>query len=253
MRVIRDMGYVKQRKRAATLTSVAGVVLLGFAFWLSLSGGPNSNNVLLAYVPLLAGTFIFHWGMQQVAQWNRSPRNDQALDTLLKGLGEKYALIHFVPAGKRVVQHVLVHPGGVEALTVRELPGKITYKDGRWGRARQGLGRMFGMGGPQLGNPSHDAAQDVASLKELLAEHQMEANVDAAIAFINHAVDLDVEEPDFPVVNADGLPLFVRELPVDPTLKQPERQALIEIMAQGEHAVEEEKRPTRRPVKRRAA
>ena len=73
MRVIRDMGYVKRRKRAATLTSVAGVALLGFAFWLSLSGGAgNTQTVLLAYIPLLAGTFIFHMGMQQVGQWNRT-------------------------------------------------------------------------------------------------------------------------------------------------------------------------------------
>ncbi|MFM8593677.1 MAG: hypothetical protein ACKOCK_04720, partial [Chloroflexota bacterium] len=70
MRIYRDMGYVKSRKRTATLYSVLGVVLLATAFFLSFRGGPqNPNAVLFAYIPLLAGTVVFHMGMQLVGQW----------------------------------------------------------------------------------------------------------------------------------------------------------------------------------------
>ncbi len=254
MRVIRDMGYVKRRKRAATLTSIAGVALLGFAFWLSLSGGAgNTQTVLLAYIPLLAGTFIFHMGMQQVGQWNRTPRNDQILDALLKNLGDKYALIHFAPAGKRVVPHVLVHPGGLLAITVRELPGKVKYENGRWSRGRGGPGRLFGLGGPQVGNPSLDATNDVAALDAFVSENQFDIETDAAIVFANRTIELDVTEPDFPVMNAEGLEQYVRELPADPEFRPEERQRVIGLLASGEELVEAAKAPSRRPVKRRAA
>jgi hypothetical protein len=92
MKVYRDVEYIKKRKRLATLTSVAGVALLGSAFWLASTGG--QSGVFIAYIPLLAGTIIFHLGMQQVGKWNRAQRNDVILDALLKDLGERYALIH---------------------------------------------------------------------------------------------------------------------------------------------------------------
>lgn len=257
MRIIRDVGYVKRRKRAATLTAIAGVALLGFAFWLSVSSGPsNTTGVLIAYLPLLAGTAVFHMGMQQVAQWNRTPRNDQALDAALKPLGEKYTLMHFVPAGKKIVPHVLIHPGGVLALTVRDLAGEITYQDGKWRRVgRGGFSRLFGMGGPQLGNPSADASTDVASLDVALAGTEAAAaETDAAIVFLNRLANLaDIDEPDFPVMNAEGLLQFIRSLPADPNFKTTERQAIVDLLAQGENVEEADRAPTRRPVKRRAA
>jgi hypothetical protein len=254
MRVIRDMGYVKRRKRGATVTAVAGVALLGFAFWLSLSAGSaNTNAVLIAYIPLLAGTLLFHMGMQQVGQWNRTPRNDEVVDALLKGLGERYALVHFAPAGKRIVPNVLIHPGGLLAIVVRELPGQIKYRDGRWSRGRSGIGRLFGLGGPQLGNPSLDAANDAAALEAFAAEHGLPAESDAVILFANRTAELDIEEPDFPVVNADGLAQYVRSLDEDPAFGTDERRRAVELLASGEELVEAKPAPTRRPVKRKAA
>ena len=89
MKVYRDLEYVKKRKRMATLASIGGVALLGSAFWLATTGAQSELAVLFAYMPLLAGTIIFHLGMQQVGKWNRAQRNDVILDTLLKDLGER--------------------------------------------------------------------------------------------------------------------------------------------------------------------
>ncbi|MGI9254698.1 MAG: hypothetical protein ACR2J8_13220 [Thermomicrobiales bacterium] len=258
MRVIRDVGYIKRRKRVATLTAIGGVALLGFAFWLSVSAGAkNTSGILLAYIPLLAGTALFHMGMQQVSQWNRTPRNDESLDALLKPLGEKYTLMHFVPAGnKRIVPHVLVHPGGVLSLSVRDLAGDISYADGKWRKSSSGgISRLFGMGGPQLGNPSADAATDVAALEVAFAGTGTEAfETDGAVVFLNRLANLvDIDEPDFPVMNGEGLLQYIRSLPADPDFKTPDRQAVVELLAQGEEVEEAERAPTRRPVKRRAA
>ena len=197
MKVYRDVDYIKNRKRRATLTSIAGVALLGSAFWLASTGG--SSGVFIAYIPLLAGTIIFHLGMQQVGKWNRAQRNDVILDALLKDLSERYSLIHYSGAGKRTIEHALVHPGGVLIITARELPGRVAYRDGRWRKVGQGLSRFFGMGGAFLGNPTADSAADIQALDELFAQEQMTLDVDGVVAFLNPKVTLDVVEPDFPV------------------------------------------------------
>src|SRR5918998_241230 len=207
MKVYRDVEYIKKRKRLATLSAIAGVALLGSAFWLASTGG--QSGVFIAYIPLLAGTIIFHLGMQQVGKWNRAQRNDVILDALLKDLGERYSLIHYSHAGKRTIEHSLVHPGGVLTITARELPGGVAYRDGRWRKVGQGISRFFGMGGAFLGNPTTDTAADIHALSEVLGQEQLLADVDGVVAFLNPKVKLDVTEPEFPVTNRDGLKPYI--------------------------------------------
>jgi hypothetical protein len=251
MKVYRDVEYIKKRKRLATLTSVVGVALLGSAFWLASTGG--QSGVLIAYIPLLAGTIIFHLGMQQVGKWNRAQRNDIILDALLKDLGERYALIHYPRIGKRTVEHALVHPGGVLTITARELPGGVAYREGRWRKVGQGISRFFGMGGAFLGNPTTDTAADVDAVNQLLTEEQAGVDIDGVVAFLNPRVKLDVVEPDFPVTNADGLRPYIASLPVDAGLQAVDRQRLVETLTRDGSFEVPQAAPRRRPVKRRAA
>ena len=251
MKVYRDVEYIKKRKRRATLTSVAGVALLGAAFWLASAGG--QSGVLIAYIPLLAGTIIFHLGMQQVGKWNRPQRNDVILDALLKDLGERFSLIHYAKTGQRVVEHALVHPGGVLAITARDLPGGVAYRDGRWRKVGQGLSRFFGMGGAFLGNPTADAEADVAALNELLAQEGVEVIVDAVVAFLNPKVTLDVSEPEFPVTNREGLKPYIASLPADSRFQPADRQRIVELLTRDGAFEAPPVAPARRPVKRRAA
>jgi hypothetical protein len=249
--VYRDVEYMKKRKRLATLTSVAGVALLGSAFWLASTGG--QSGVFIAYIPLLAGTIIFHLGMQQVGKWNRAQRNDVILDALLKDLGERYALIHYPRIGKRTVEHALVHPGGVLTITARDLPGGVTYRDGRWRKVGQGISRFFGMGGAFLGNPTSDTAADIDAVNQALTRDQSAVDVDGVVAFLNPKVTLDIVEPDFPVTNADGLKPYIASLSADAGLQVTDRRRVVESLTRDGSFEIPEAAPTRRPVKRRAA
>jgi hypothetical protein len=260
MRIVRNLDYVKKRKRMARLEAAAGFLVLAALLALSSFGGIDRQPYLFGYVPiyllfyvlLVVGMILFHTGIQQLAKWGRNPRNDQLIDNQVRGLGEKYVLIHYSPVGKRTIEHMLIHPGGVLTLTARDLPGKVSY-DGRWRRLSTGFSRLFGMGGPQLGNPSADADADVAALRRYLAAAQLEVDVDAAIVFLNPRVELDVAEPDYPVMNAEGLSGFVRGLPVDASLTATDRQALTALLAKGEEVEQRQPVARRRPVKRRAA
>lgn len=251
MKVYRDLTYVKQRKRRATLLSILGVALLGSAFWLASTTG--QNGILIAYIPLLAGTIIFHLGMQQVGKWNRAQRNDVILDVLLKELGERYTLVHYAKLGKRVVEHTLVYPGGALAITARELPGTIGYENGRWRKIGQGITRFLGMGGAFLGNPTSDAEADVGALNTLMSELHPTTDIDAVIAFLNPRVKLEVIDPDYPVTNGEGLRPYIQSLPTDPEFRTADRAAVVEALTANGEFEAPVVEPTKRPVKRRVA
>ena len=254
MRVIRDLGYVQKKRRNGRWAAIIGFAMLGSSFWVATSSASNPNGVLVAYALMIVGFIAFNYGMQHIAKWGRNPRNDQILDNLLKSLGDKYVLFHYANPGKRVIEHLLFHPGGAEVLTVRELPGGVAYQKDRWRKKGGGLGRLVGMGGPQLGNPSLDAQSDLDGLNAFLAANQVAIETDAAIVFVNPAAVLDVTEPDFPVMNGEGLPEFLRTLPADGDFRPAERQRIIELLSANAIQLEEAQpvAPKRRPVKRRS-
>jgi hypothetical protein len=152
-----------------------------------------------------------------------------------------------------MVEHALVHPGGILIITARDLPGGVTFRDGRWRKVGQGISRFFGMGGSFLGNPTSDTVVDIDAVKALLAEEQLPVDVDGVVAFLNPKVTLDVVEPDFPVTNADGLKPYIASLSANAPLQAADRQRVVDLLIGGGSFEAPQAAPTRRPVKRRAA
>jgi hypothetical protein len=258
MRVVRNIGHVKRRRRFARLSSFFGFFFLAATFPLVFIWSSNPNLIIVAYVLLFAGFVLFNMGMQQLGKWSntaRHPRNDLALDSKLQTLPDKYVLIHYAQLGKRVVEHLLVHPGGVLVVTARDYPGKVTVQDNRWRRRGVGLSRLFGLSGPQLGNPGIDTEQGILAVEQTLEAGQYEVDASGAVVFLNPLVDLEVEDPKYPNQMLDDLPGFVRGLEVDPSLRANDRDAIVALLGKGEELEQPNVRRTRRPVKvkRRAA
>jgi hypothetical protein len=247
LRGVRNAAYVARRNRLARWSTLFGVAFLGSTFWLA----TDPARILIAYALMLGGYVLFSFGLRELAKLNA--RNDLRIETLLKGLGDRYALVHYAQVGKRTIEHLLVYPGGVLVLTARELPGTISYRNGRWRKRTRGFGRLLGLGGPQLGDPSKETQANVDALTAFLTEAGFAVDVDGAIVFLSSQVTLDVEEPDFPVTNAEGLPELVRDLPIDSEWRSTDRDALLALFG-GDQAPEQAvAAPRRRPVKRRAA
>ena len=246
MRVVRNIGYVRQRKRRARWSA-----LLGFLLLLSVSViWFYPRFILFAYAVLFLGYVVFSYGMQQMGKWNRNPRNDNILDERLKTLPDKFTLIHYGTAGGKVIEHMLVYPGGVLALTARAVPGGVTGRGSRWRKQGFGLTRLFGSG-PALGNPSYETQQSVAAIEQALEAAQLEVDVEGAIVFVNPQVRLDAEDTDYPAMVVDALPGFVRSLPADTTFKPAERQQVIDVLSSGVELEAPERAKTRRPVRTR--
>ncbi|MDP9364253.1 MAG: NERD domain-containing protein, partial [Chloroflexota bacterium] len=244
LRVVRNAAYVAGRKRLARWSTLIGVAFLGTTFWLA----TDPALILFAYALMLGGYVLFSFGLRELAKYNA--RNDLRIETLLKGLGDRYALVHYGQVGKRTVDHTLVYPGGVLVLTARELPGTISYRNGRWRKRTRGFGRLLSLGGPQLGDPSRETQANVDALSAFLTEAGFAVEVDGAIVFLSSQVNLDVEEPDFPVTNADGLPELVRDLPTEAAWRSTDRDALLALFTGGEASEQPVAAPRRRPVKR---
>ncbi|HYH11976.1 MAG TPA: NERD domain-containing protein [Thermomicrobiales bacterium] len=250
MRIIRHNGYINSRKRRARWMAFLGFLVLTSTLWIAL----NPEMLLPAYIAMFAGFILFNIGMQQVGKWSRNPRNDQFLDALLRDkLSDRYALIHFAPIGKRKAEHLLWYPGGLLAITLREIDGTIVERGKRWSRKGMGLRRIFSFSGPQLGNPSMETDEAIKEVEAYLSERQLEFDVNGTIVFFHPEVELDIEEPEYPVLHGDELAEFIRDLDPDPSISQAEQNAFLEPLSEGEDVEIPQTQTRRRPVRRRTA
>ncbi|MCC6791705.1 MAG: NERD domain-containing protein [Thermomicrobiales bacterium] len=254
MRVVRNIGHVKRRRRLGRWTALVGFLMLASTFFMVFF----PKQIVFAYGLLLIGFVSFNFGMQQLGKWSntpRHPRNDLAIDERLNALSDKYVLLHYIRLGKLVVEHVLIYPGGLLVMTARDVPGTVIGRKNRWRRSGLGIMRMFGMSGPQLGNPVYETEQSITAIESTLRDAQLEYDVYGVLLFTAPTVQLDVEDTDFDAITLTELESFVRYLEVDPAFKTTERDRLVEILGQGEEIERTERTTTKRPVrvKRRSA
>lgn len=253
MRVVRNIGHVKRRRRLGRWSAFLGFLMLASTFLLVFF----PDRILFAYVLLIVGFVSFNFGMQQIGKWANGPRkqrDDLAIDERLNALGDKYVMLHYIQIGKKVVEHLLIYPGGLLVITARDVPGIIVARGNRWRRKGLGAMRLFGMSGPQLGNPVLETDQSITSVEKALRDAQLEYDVYGIILFTAPAVELDVEGTDFDAITLTELEEFVRHLEIDPSFKTSERDRLVEVLAHGEELERTERSSPRRPVrvKRRA-
>lgn len=234
MKIIRHDAYIKTRKRNAKLVAALGFVMLVGTLFLAL----NPTMILVSYILMLTGFVLFNIGMQQVGRWSRNPRNDQALDHHMKSLPDRYTLVHYAPAETKRVDHVLVHPGGATVLTSKEVDGTVIQHKGRWRRKGSGFRRFLSFSGPQLGSPSLETDQAIKRLENHLAANAMEVDVDGAVVFLHPLVELEITEPDYPVLHAEEVVSYVQRLPVDESFTAAERAQVVSLLADGAIPVE---------------
>ncbi|MDQ3613532.1 MAG: hypothetical protein M3412_04305 [Chloroflexota bacterium] len=250
MRVIRHNGYISSRKRRARWMAFLGFLILTSTLWIAL----NPALLLPAYIAMFAGFIIFNIGMQQVGKWSRNPRNDQFLDALLRDkLSDKFVLVHFPPIGKRKTEHLLWHPGGLMAITMREIDGTIIERGRRWSRKGIGLRRLLAFSGPQLGHPGDDTDQSIKEVEGYLGERQLEFEVGGVVVFFHPSVELDIEDPEYPVLLGDELSSFLNSLEPDTSITTAEREAFLQPLTEGVDVEVPKVEGRRRPVRRKAA
>lgn len=249
MRIVRHSNHIKQQKRKSKWLAFIGFLILTSAMFLAML----PNALLFAYVAMIGGFVMFNIGMQGIGRWTRNPRNDQVLDIRLKSLSDQTTLIHYAGITdakdkRKVVDHLLVYGGGLLILNAKEVDGKIQQKKSVWRKQGGMIRKMFSFSGPQLGNPSFENDRLVPTVEHWLSENQLEVDVMAATVFLHPRTELEIEEPDYPVLHAEEIPEFLRDLEIDESFTQDEKLRLVELLSAGEGVETPEKeRVSRRP------
>lgn len=249
MRIVRHSNHIKQQKRKSKWLAFIGFLILTSAMFLAML----PNALLFAYVAMIGGFVMFNIGMQGIGRWTRNPRNDQVLDIRMKGLSDQTTLIHYAGITdakdkRKVVDHLLIYGGGLLILNAKEVDGKIQQRKSVWRKQGGLIRKMFSFSGPQLGNPSFENDRLIPIVEQWLSDNQLEVDVMAATVFLHPRTELEIEEPDYPVLHAEEVPEFLRELDTDESFTQDEKFRLVELLSAGEGVETPDKeRASRRP------
>ena len=232
MRIVRNIGYIRGRQRAAR-TMVGLGLLLVTIFWV-LNFLESFVAFPLSLAGIVTGFVLFYGGLQQLGRWSRKPRNDEALDAALARLNDRYALVHYADFPGRRPDHILVTPNRLLVISTRELMGRVRARGRSWRRPRSVLFGVFRLAGPQLGNPTLENEAQVNTLVAFLREEQLPGTVEGIVVFTDPRVDLELDDPALPVLRVDELFDFVRFQGESVALGTRERDRLVEKLSRGE-------------------
>jgi hypothetical protein len=146
-------------------------------------------------------------------------------------------------------EHVLVSPAGMVVITTRAVPGNIVVEGERWSRKGNWFVRFFGLGGPQLGNPTIENIRQRESLFEYLTLNDLPGkdHIDGVIVFLNPRSEIEVVESDISVVAADELLSTIRDFGTETNLANEERKEILGALAEGDDIEGPISLPTRDP------
>lgn len=219
MQVIANERLIKRETRLGGVLLGVTFLLLGLGFVLTSSMGswfPVGQELALAiaYGIVLVGMALYYLGQSRIKRYGPRYRQDGALRQLLKGLDDRYVLYTFL--GRKLPDYVLAGPTGLTAFITRDHNGQVLCRDDRWTRSGGRVPKILSvLYGTPIGNPSWDAQQAEARLRELLSKRLDDASnvpVQAVIVFTNPNVRLRVERSAYLVTTAKELRNVVRRL-----------------------------------------
>ena len=214
MKIIKNDKLIKRNGRIGQWAMTAALVVLGSGLYLTFtnSGRQDIQTFNLILVAFVVGFILMQIGLFFIHRFGGMPRVDEKLDASLKGLPGDYTVYHFMTP----VSHLLVGPAGVWALLPYRQRGEITYTRNRWrvqnGGFLQAYMSIFGQEG--IGRPDLDAEAEIKAVTKLLSQNLGENEipaVQAALVFINDAMELRVEEAPLPALKLKQIKDFLRQ------------------------------------------
>ena len=172
---------------------------------------PSSTAVALSFGALILGFILTNAGVYFTNNWLRRP--DQALNAALKGLDDRFLLVHY----RLGASHALFAPAGVFVLVPKFQTGTVRYDDQKRKWHHKGSNAYFRLFGQQgLGNPSAEAAVEVDALTRALKKQLPGREIPAVqpiIVFTSDNVQLNTEGAPQPALLAAKLKDYLRRLP----------------------------------------
>lgn len=183
MKIIIDQKMVTRNGKIGKIlrwVSIAFLVVALFAvFSPNILTNPSMINIYFGV--MIVGVFISSIGNHLTSRYGRSPRPDELLDKALKGLDDKYSIIHYELA----IPHLLVGPSGIWSLIPTYVDGTISYDEKKKLWVRKGgsfLNRFLSR--EALGRPDKELIQNQKDFDKFLKINSIENEMKIMCAVI---------------------------------------------------------------------
>lgn len=189
MQLVANQQLVRNRVRIGLGFHLGALAVFAIGLAISVSTDTTRELPLAAWGAILFGLVLYSVGQTQLRRWGPRNRQEEPLGQAIRGLDDRYKMYAFLSSS--LPDYILVTPAGAHVLIVRQEAGDVTAKGDQW---RKAAGRLGGLFGPGLGNPSADAAKALQKLRQLLDQAGLEGvPTTAVIVFTNPKVQLHVE------------------------------------------------------------
>jgi hypothetical protein len=227
MRKISNPGLIRRNRQIGNIGQIGGLIILLGSF---VGTFLFPTRVDIAFLLLILGFVMVNVGGSFTSRWGRTPPPDQLVDNLLKGLDDRYTIVHF----RLGADHALFSPDGILVILSKQERGFIHYDGKKWRQTGvSALQKFFSAEG--LGNPLLDARMEAESLGRKLRKilHLEEAPVVRPIVvFSNDKTRIEATNTSIPVLPASKVKESIRRMPKTPALRPDQLQQVIEYLGE---------------------
>lgn len=217
---------------ASFIVPLAGIFLLNQQT-MTPANGDVLLSVVLPFLVLPVAYIVMIFAIRMSNLWVRQPRPETVIEAGAKGLGNKAVLYNYFHFPAR---HVIISPLGVFAIITRFQDGSYSVEGRKWTTNKSAMGRILSIFRMDaMGDPTADAERAAAHVKSLLAPIAPDVPVQPLVIFVDPRVQLDVTNPEVPVLYADSkneptLKSYLRDITKEkrPTLTQEQIDAFEE-------------------------
>jgi hypothetical protein len=190
MQLVANQQLVKNRARLGLAFHITALAVFFVGLLLSTMQTESSPEPRWeSWVAILAGLVLYTLGQTQIRRWGPRNRQEEQLGQGIRSLDDRYKLYAFLSSS--LPDYILVSPGGIHVLIVRQDTGQISCIRDKWSKSGSRLMMFFGQ---SLGNPSAEAARQLQKVRGLLSENGLQdVPTSSLIVFTNARAQLRVE------------------------------------------------------------
>jgi len=223
VRKISNPRMLKRNKQIGNISHIAGLLVLagGLAVTFYLP-----ERLDLSYLSVILGFILVNIGNTFTNRWGKVPPPDEAVDNLLKGLDNRYTIVHY----RLGAEHALFTPNGIVTILGKYERGKVRFDGKKW-RQSGVSGFMKFFGAEALGNPSADSQFESEALTRKLRKILKTDDVPPVrpvIAFVNNTTQVEADSSPVPALHASKVKDYIRHLPKNPTLRPEQFRQVLE-------------------------
>jgi hypothetical protein len=192
MQLVANQQLVKNRVRLGIGFHLTALAVFAVGLVLSLQMDATRGELpWSSWIAIAVGLVLYVLGQNQLRRWGPRNRQEEQLGQAIRGLDDRYKLYAFLSSS--LPDYILVSPAGVHVLVVRQDVGQIACVRDQWRNQSRSRLRWLG-GGPNLGNPSAEAARQLQQVQAVLSSAGLQdIPTSALIVFTNPKVQLRIE------------------------------------------------------------